>query len=54
MSRGCATEPDTLEQSYEELCHFVETEHTGGCNTFIVHARIAILKGLSPKEVHLI
>jgi len=37
-------------QSYEELCHFVDTVHKGGCNTFIVHARIAILKGLSPKE----
>jgi tRNA-dihydrouridine synthase A len=24
--------------------------HRGGCNTFIVHARIAILSGLSPKE----
>ena len=29
----------------------METVHSGGCNTFIVHARIAILKGLSPKEV---
>jgi tRNA-dihydrouridine synthase A len=37
-------------QSYEELCHFVDTVHQGGCDTFIVHARIAILKGLSPKE----
>lgn len=43
--------PHTLDQSYEELCHFVDTVHKGGCNTFIVHARIAILKGLSPKEV---
>ena len=25
--------PKLLEQSYEELCHFVETVHKGGCNT---------------------
>lgn len=37
-------------ESYEELCHFVDTVHQGGCDTFIVHARIAVLKGLSPKE----
>jgi len=37
-------------QSYEQLCNFVSTVHEGGCNTFIVHARIAVLKGLSPKE----
>ena len=24
----------TRHQSYEELCHFVETVHEGGCNTF--------------------
>lgn len=36
--------------SYEELHHFVDTVRTSGCSTFIVHARKAILKGLSPKE----
>jgi tRNA-dihydrouridine synthase A len=37
-------------ESYEDLYHFVKTNHEAGCNWFIVHARIAILKGLSPKE----
>lgn len=36
--------------SYEEMLHFVDTVAATGCNYFIVHARIAILKGLSPKE----
>lgn len=36
--------------SYEELYHFVDTVRQSGCQTFIVHARIAILQGLSPKE----
>ncbi|SDS45905.1 tRNA-U16,U17-dihydrouridine synthase [Halopseudomonas xinjiangensis] len=36
--------------SYEQLGDFVETVHKAGCETFIVHARIAILEGLSPKE----
>ena len=36
--------------SYENLYNFVETVAQTGCKTFIVHARIAILQGLSPKE----
>lgn len=32
------------------LKHFVETVAAAGCTTFIVHARKAWLKGLSPKE----
>ncbi|KKN82369.1 hypothetical protein LCGC14_0310290 [marine sediment metagenome] len=36
--------------SYEELRDFVGVVHEAGCDTFIVHARIAILEGLSPKE----
>lgn len=36
--------------SYEELHQFVATVKESGCNTFIIHARKAILKGLSPKE----
>ncbi len=36
--------------SYEELHHFVSTVAAAGCGTFIVHARKAILKGLSPKQ----
>ncbi|WP_151980737.1 tRNA dihydrouridine(20/20a) synthase DusA [Acinetobacter guerrae] len=37
-------------QSYEEMLHFVDTVATTGCTHFVVHARIAILQGLSPKE----
>jgi tRNA-dihydrouridine synthase A len=36
--------------SYEQLCEFVETVHQAGCTSFTVHARIAILEGLSPKQ----
>ena len=37
-------------QSYEFVRDFVGTIADAGCRTFIVHARNAILKGLSPKE----
>ena len=36
--------------SYEFLRDFVARLQAAGCNTFIVHARIAILQGLSPKD----
>jgi tRNA-dihydrouridine synthase A len=36
--------------SYEELTQFIDTVAKAGCETFIVHARKAWLKGLSPKE----
>ena len=36
--------------SDEQLHHFVATVAASGCTTFIVHARKAWLKGLSPKE----
>ena len=36
--------------SYEFMRDFVGTVADAGCHTFIVHARCAILKGLSPKE----
>jgi tRNA-dihydrouridine synthase A len=36
--------------SYEFLQTFVEAMLSAGCTKFIVHARIAILDGLSPKE----
>ncbi len=36
--------------SLEELHHFVDSLRQAGCRHFVVHARIAILKGLSPKE----
>jgi len=37
-------------EAYEFLARFVDTVARAGCNTFIVHARNAVLKGLSPKE----
>jgi tRNA-dihydrouridine synthase A len=37
-------------EDYPFLHHFVETVAAAGCITFIVHARKAWLKGLSPKE----
>ncbi|WP_447649757.1 tRNA dihydrouridine(20/20a) synthase DusA [Pseudomonas abietaniphila] len=36
--------------SYEQLCEFVGTVRDAGCTSFTVHARIAFLEGLSPKE----
>ncbi|MBN4174816.1 tRNA-dihydrouridine synthase [Pseudomonas savastanoi pv. glycinea] len=36
--------------SYAELCDFVGKVQEAGCGSFTVHARIAILEGLSPKE----
>ncbi|WP_213877856.1 tRNA dihydrouridine(20/20a) synthase DusA [Pseudomonas sp. dw_358] len=36
--------------SYAELCDFVGQVEAAGCRSFTVHARIAILEGLSPKE----
>jgi tRNA-dihydrouridine synthase A len=38
------------QDSYEFLLAFVEPLVEAGCRKFIVHARIAILEGLSPKE----
>jgi tRNA-dihydrouridine synthase A len=37
-------------ESYDFVRDFVGTVAEAGCTTFIVHARNAILKGLSPKE----
>lgn len=46
--------PDSLSKvvldQYEDLEHFVKTLSEVGINHFIIHARIAILEGLSPKE----
>ncbi len=36
--------------SYEELADFVRTVAAAGSDRFIVHARIALLEGLSPRE----
>jgi tRNA-dihydrouridine synthase A len=38
------------QDSYDFLRGFVDTLASAGCRKFIVHARIAILDGLSPKE----
>jgi tRNA-dihydrouridine synthase len=38
------------ETDYDFLCEFIRTVADAGCDTFIVHARHAILAGLSPKE----
>ncbi len=37
-------------ESYEELSNFISKVQRAGCDTFIIHARKAWLKGLSPKE----
>ncbi|MEQ1568412.1 MAG: tRNA dihydrouridine(20/20a) synthase DusA [Myxococcota bacterium] len=36
--------------SYEQLERFVDVVAEAGCDRFVVHARIAILAGLSPKQ----
>ncbi len=36
--------------SYAQLCDFVGIVSDAGCQSFTVHARIAILEGLSPKQ----
>lgn len=38
------------QDSYEELAHFISTVASAGCKAFIIHARKAWLKGLSPKQ----
>lgn len=40
---------DNLDR-YEDMAHFVDTVATSGCDRFTVHARIALLNGLSPRE----
>jgi tRNA-dihydrouridine synthase A len=38
------------QDSYEQLHHFIHIIASTGCHIFIVHARKAWLKGLSPKQ----
>jgi tRNA-dihydrouridine synthase A len=38
------------QDSYRELCRFIEAQIDAGCDHFIIHARKAWLQGLSPKE----
>lgn len=35
---------------YDDLAHFIRTVARAGCDRFIVHARMALLQGLSPRE----
>jgi tRNA-dihydrouridine synthase A len=42
--------PNPAVDEPEFLVNFIETVAQAGCSTFIVHARQAVLKGLSPKE----
>ena len=37
-------------EQWQDLVRFIERVAEAGCQTFIVHARVAILQGLSPKE----
>jgi tRNA-dihydrouridine synthase A len=37
-------------ESYEQLSNFVTQIENAGCENFVIHARKAWLKGLSPKE----
>lgn len=38
------------QDSYQQFIEFIETVKAAGCEVFIVHARKALLKGLSPKQ----
>ena len=38
------------QDSHDFLTRFIQTVHAAGCDTFIIHARKAILHGLSPKQ----
>lgn len=42
--------PTPCDDEYEFLTRFIRTVARSGCDTFIVHARRAVLNGLSPKE----
>jgi tRNA-dihydrouridine synthase A len=42
--------PDPTVDDYTFLSQFVDTVAAAGCNTFVIHARQAVLNGLSPKE----
>lgn len=43
-------ENDKIITGYDNLVEYVDEIHSLGINKFIIHARIAILKGLSPKD----
>ena len=39
------------QDSYDDFHTFISTLYDAGCRDFIVHARKAVLKGLSPKKI---
>jgi tRNA-dihydrouridine synthase A len=47
---GIEPSPDPLRDDYELLSEFIAIVERAGCDHFIVHARRAVLNGLSPKE----
>src|SRR5690606_23536354 len=47
---GIEPMPDPTVEEYEFLRRFVTTVADAGCKVFVVHARKALLNGLSPKE----
>ena len=42
--------PNVVLDKYEDMDHFIKIITEAGINHFIIHARIAILQGLSPKD----
>jgi tRNA-dihydrouridine synthase A len=42
--------PATLTDSYDFLTRFISSVADAGCDVFVIHARRAVLNGLSPKE----
>jgi tRNA-dihydrouridine synthase A len=47
---GIEPMPHTAMDTYEFLVRFVDSVAQSGCSVFVVHARQAVLNGLSPKE----
>jgi tRNA-dihydrouridine synthase A len=47
---GIEPRPAGDAEDFDTLLRFIEKVAAAGCDTFIVHARIAVLRGLSPKE----
>ena len=47
---GIEPMPHTATDAYEFLVRFVDAVARAGCTVFVVHARQAVLNGLSPKE----
>ena len=52
VSVKCRIGVDEFE-SYEFFKNFISTVAESGCDTFIIHARKAFLKGLDPKKIEL-